>query len=140
WAHHAGDSPGRETSVQGSVAINDAGDIVSLQAGGQEAVVLPLLRGWIQVSGFVQVMASANWSKSASGSSVISPAIPGAVGGQVLITPNFRGGPFSFLNGHVQVGAQVTAGGLFTAGVGGSPSSAQGVATGGLVLNIPFNL
>ena len=92
-AHHAGDSPGRETSFQGSVTFDDSGNLVNLQAGGQEAVVAPLLRGWIQVSAFVQIMASANWSRSASGSAAISPAIQAAAGGQVLVTPNFREGP-----------------------------------------------
>jgi hypothetical protein len=131
-AHHAGDSPGLESSFQGSIAFNDAGDIVSLQAGGQEAVVDPLLRGWIQVSGFVQTMASANWSRSASGSVTVAPAVQTSAGAQVLVTPTFRGGPFSFLNGHVQLGVQGMA------GVQVSPQGAQAGASAGLILNIPF--
>ena len=104
---HANDFPGEERSLQGSVTFDDTGSIVNVQAGGQEAVVAPLLRGWIQVSGFVQAMASANWSQSASGRAIISPGLQAAVGGQVLVTPNFRGGPFAFLNGHVQIDAEV---------------------------------
>jgi hypothetical protein len=135
--HHPNDSPGRETSFQGSVAINDAGSIVSVQAGGQEAVVLPLLRGWIQVSGFVQTMVSANWSRSVSGTAIITsvgPAIQFAAGGQLLVTPNFRSGPFSFLNGHVQFGVQATG------GVQLSDEGAQAGVAGSFVINIPFSL
>jgi hypothetical protein len=139
-AHHAQDSPGLESSFQGSVTINDAGEVMNVQAGGQEAIVLPLLRGWIQVSGFVQTMASVNWSKSVSGTSVIAPAVSTGAGVQVLVTPNFRGGPFAFLNGHVQVGAQVTAGVLFSpqSDPHGPAVNVQAGASGGFVINIPF--
>jgi hypothetical protein len=139
-AHHAADSPGLESSFQGSVTISDNGDLANIQAGGQEAIVAPLLRGWIQVSAFVQTMASVNWSKSVSGTAVITPAVSTGVGAQVLVTPNFRGGPFAFLNGHVQVGAQVTAGAQFslTSDPSGTSVGVQGTANAGFVINIPF--
>ena len=129
--HHANDSPGLETSFQGSVTLTDAG-IQNVQAGGQEAIVKPLLQGWIQISGLIQVMASANWSKSATGSTVVSPALQATAGGQILLTPAFRGGDYAFLNGHVQLGVQVL-GGTQTSSAG-----TVGVANAGLVLNIPF--
>ena len=132
-AHHANDSPGLESSFQGSVTLDDSGSIFNLQAGGQEAVVLPLLRGWIQVSGLVQVMAAANWSHTATGTAAVNGSIQAAAGGQILITPNFREGPLTFLNGHVQLGVQAL--GTVTA----SPSGVTAGATGGLVLNVPFN-
>ena len=131
--HHANDSPGLESSFQGSVTFTDQG-ILNVQAGGQEAIVKPLLEGWVQVSGLVQLMASANWSKSVSGSTVISPAVQAAAGGQILVTPTFRSGDFKFLNGHVQFGLQV---------LGGGQASSHGVVgtlNAGLVLNIPFSL
>ena len=138
--HHAGDSPGLETSFQGSVTINDAGEPVNIQAGGQEAIVAPLLRGWIQVSGFAQVMASANWSRSASGSLTVSPAVQASLGGQILLTPNLRGvTPVTILDGHVQVGGPQ----LGVQVLGGLQASSQGVQPGasiGLVLNLPFSL
>jgi hypothetical protein len=131
--HHANDSPGLETSFQGTVTLTDQG-IANLQAGGQEAIVMPLLNGWIQVSGLLQVMAAANWSKSASGSTVISPAVQAVGGGQVLLTPQIRSGDFKFLTGHVQLGIQAVGGTQITS------SGAVGVANVGLVLNIPFSL
>jgi len=133
-AHHAGDSPGLESSFQGSVAFDDTGHIVNLQAGGQEAVVLPLLNGWIQVSGLVQVMVAANWSNTVTGTAAVNGSIQAAAGGQILITPNFREGPLQFLNGHVQVGVQA---------LGTVTGSSSGVTAGGnvgLVVNIPFNI
>jgi hypothetical protein len=139
-AHHANDSPGRETSFQGSVALNDSGDIVNLQAGGQEAVVAPLLRGWIQVSGLVQVMAAANWSQTASGSVAVSPSVQAAAGVQILGIPSFRGGPLAFLNGRIQLGAQI----LGTATAQPDQTTGRwgvsGGVTGGIVLNVPFSL
>jgi len=132
-AHHANDSPGLESSFQGSVSLDSTGSILNLQAGGQEAVVLPLLRGWIQVSGLVQVMVAANWSHTATGTVAVSGSVQAAAGGQILITPNFREGPLTFLNGHVQLGVQAL--GTVTA----SPSGVTAGATGGLVLNVPFN-
>jgi hypothetical protein len=131
--HHANDSPGFETSLQGSVTLTDHG-IQNVQAGGQEAIVKPLLDGWIQVSGLIQVMASENWSKSASGSTVISPAVQATGGGQILLTPTFRSGDYTFINGHAQLGLQVL-GGTQT-----SSSGTVGVFNAGLVLNIPFPL
>jgi hypothetical protein len=129
--HHANDSPGLETSFQGSVTLTEDG-IQNIQGGVQEAIVKPLLQGWIQVSGLVQLMASANWSKSATGTTVISPAVQATAGGQILVTPTFRAGDYKFLSGHVQLGLQVL-GGFQT-----SPSGTVGVASAGLVLNIPF--
>lgn len=133
-AHHANDSPGLESSFQGSVALDDTGNILNLQAGGQEAVVLPLLRGWIQVSGLVQVMAAANWSHTATGTAAVNGSIQAAAGGQILLTPNFREGPLTFLNGHVQAGVQAL--GTVTA----SPSGVTAGGNVGLVVNIPFNI
>jgi hypothetical protein len=129
--HHASDSPGFETSFQGSVTLTDQG-ILNVQAGGQEAIVKPLLQGWIQLSGLIQVMASENWSKSASGTTAISPAVQAAGGGQILLTPALRAGDYQFLSGHVQLGLQVL-GGAQT-----SSSGTVGVLNAGLVLNIPF--
>ena len=131
--HHANDSPGFETSFQGSVTLTDQG-ILNVQAGGQEAIVKPLLHGWIQVSGLLQLMASENWSKSASGTTVISPAVQATAGGQVLLTPTFRAGDYKFLNGHVQFGVQVLG------GAQASPSGIVGILNAGIVLNIPFSL
>jgi hypothetical protein len=131
--HHPNDSPGLETSFQGTVTLSDKG-IMNIQAGGQEAIVTPLLNGWIQVSGLLQVMASENWSKSVSGSTVISPALQAVGGGQVLVTPQIRSGPFKFLTGNVQLGVQALGGTQITS------SGAVGVANAGLVLNIPFSL
>ena len=131
--HHANDSPGLETSFQGSVTLTDKG-IANIQAGGQEAVVKPLLEGWIQVSGLIQAMVSANWNKDASGSTVISPAFQATGGGQVLVTPTFRAGDYKFLNGHVQFGVQALA------GIQATSSGVVPVANVGLVLNIPFSL
>lgn len=135
--HHDSDSPGLESSFQGSVTINDAGEIVNIQAGGQEAVVAPLLGGWIQISGFLQVMASANWSKTATGTATVSPAVQAAVGGQILVTPKTR--PVRMFNGHVALGAPQ----FGLQGMGSVQESSQGPqagATVGLVINIQFSL
>jgi uncharacterized protein DUF4157 len=140
---HANDSPGEERSLQGSVTVNDAGEIVNLQAGGQEAVVKPLLRGWIQISGLAQIMASVNWSQSATGTTT-AVGVQAAVGGQVLFMPNFRDKwPVKLFEGHVllqppQVGVQA----LATVGLPdvSKPSQVQAGANVGLVVNIPFSL
>ena len=134
--HHAGDSPGLETSFQGSLALDDQGRIVNMQAGGQEAIVLPLLNGWIQLSGLVQVMAGANWNKSATGQTVIAPALQSTLGGQALLTPVIRSGDWKFLTGHVQLGVQAL-GGVQTS-FQQSSSTTVPVANVGFVLNIPF--
>ena len=133
--HHAGDSPGFETSFQGSVTLNDQG-IANVQAGGQEAVVIPLLKGWFQLSGLVQAMASANWNKTATGSTVIAPAVQATGGGQALVTPVIRSGDWKFLTGHVQFGVQAVAGAQKS--FAPSPAGVVGVANVGFVLNIPF--
>jgi hypothetical protein len=132
--HHPGDSPGRESSFQGAVTLDAQGNILNLQAGGQEAVVAPLLRGWIQVSGFVQTMVAVNWNRPATGSVSITPSVQQAVGGQVLVTPTLHGGPFRFLSGHIQVGVQVV--GQVNIPLGSAPASAG--VQGGFILNIPF--
>jgi hypothetical protein len=141
-AHHSKDSGGRETSFQGSVTLDDKGNIVNIQAGGQEAIVAPLLSGWIQVSAFVQLMVAANWSRSATGQAVITPVVQPAVGGQIVVTPNFSGGPFKFLNGRVQLGFQIMATGTLPAVpppvAPFAPGPSAGVS-GGVILNIPFD-
>jgi Domain of unknown function (DUF4157) len=135
--HHASDQPGLESSLQGSVTINDAGDIVNLQAGGQEALVAPLLSGWMQISGFVQIMGSANWSRTATGSMEVAPAVQAAVGGQVLVTPQTQ--PVRLFNGRAALGAPQV--GLQAMGTGQvSSQGPQAGATVGLVINIPFSL
>jgi len=142
-ARHANDSPGEERSLQGSVTVNDAGEVVNVQAGGQEAVVKPLLRGWIQISGLAQVMAAANWSRSATGTTA-AVGVQAAVGGQVLFMPNFRDKwPVKLFDGHVllqppQIGVQA----LATVGLPdvSKPSQVQAGANVGLVVNIPFTL
>jgi outer membrane protein OmpA-like peptidoglycan-associated protein len=141
-AHHPKDEGGRETSFQGSVTFDDRGNIVNIQAGGQEAIVKPLLNGWIQVSAFVQVMVAANWSKSATGEAIITPVVQPAIGVQGIVTPNFSGGPFKFLNGRVQVGIQI----MGTATLPAvppmvapfAPGPSAGVS-GAVIVNIPFD-
>ena len=133
--HHENDASGFETSIQGSVTFDGNWNILNLQATAQEAIVKPLLRGWIQVSGLAQLTAAENFSKTMTGSATSTWGVQAAVGGQVLVTPNFRGGPLDFLNGHLQVGVQV----LGTAGVSGSSSGVTFGGTAGAVINIPFS-
>jgi len=134
-AHHENDASGFETSLQGTVTFDKDWNILNVQGTAQEAIVKPLLRGWIQVSGLAQLTAAENWNRSYSGSATSTWGVQAAVGGQALITPNFRGGPLSFLNGHLQVGVQV----LGTAGVSGSTSGVTFGGTAGAVINIPFS-
>jgi hypothetical protein len=130
---HAPDSPGREDSpLVGQVTLDDSGHIVSVVAGGQEAVVWPLLRGWLQVSGVVQVLIGANWSQTVSGTAAGAFVQAGA-GGQVLVTPAFRNGPFRFLNGHVGIGVQAM-GTVQASTVSGPQAGAQG----GFVVNLTW--
>jgi hypothetical protein len=109
---------GWEDSLQGNVTLNEQGKVVHLaniQAGVQEALVSkPLLEGWIQASGLVQLMVSANWSKSVSGRTVMVPAVQAAAGGQVLVTP-----PYKILGAQVQIGVQAMATANLPAAVGG---------------------
>jgi hypothetical protein len=78
---------------------------VNIQAGVQEALVSkPLLEGWIQASGLVQLMVTANWSKAVSGQTAIVPVVQGAVGGQILVTPPIK---IKILDAQVQIGIQV---------------------------------
>jgi hypothetical protein len=132
--HHPGDSSGLESSFQGSVSLDDKGTVMNLQAGGQEAVVRPLLDGWIQVSGLVQTMVVANFNRTATGSVAIAPVLQQSAGAQVLFTPIPHSGPFRFLSGHVQVGAQVL--GQVNVPLGPGPVTVG--AQAGAVLNIPF--
>jgi Domain of unknown function (DUF4157) len=138
WAHHPGDSGGFETSVQGSVTLDDLGNIVNVQAGGQEALVTSLLDGWIQVSGFVQLMGSANWSMTATGTAHVSPGLQVAVGAQVLLTPQL-GRHLDLFGGVLavappQIGVQALGGAALT------DQGVQGGGSVGIVINIPFDL
>jgi hypothetical protein len=113
---------GPEDSIQGSVTFDEQGKIFNIQAGVQEALVSkPLLEGWIQASGFVQLMVSANWSKTISGQTVMVPAVQGAVGGQILVTP-----PYKILGAQVQIGIQ----GMGTANLPAVPPPAAPFAPG----------
>lgn len=137
WAHHPGDSGGFETSVQGSVTFDDTGNIANVQAGGQEALVTSLLGGWIQVSGFVQLMGSANWSMTATGTAQVSPGLQIAAGAQVLLTPQL-GRHLQLFDGALavgppQIGVQALGGATFT------DRGVQGGGSIGIVLNIPFD-
>ena len=134
--HHENDDSGFETSFQGSVTFDGDWNILNVQGTAQEAIVKPLLRGWIQVSGLAQLTAAENFSKTMTGSATSTWGLQAAAGGQVLVTPNFRGGPLDFLNGHLQVGVQV----LGTAGVSGSTKGVTFGGTAGAVINIPFSL
>ena len=134
---HAPYSGGPEDSLQGSVTLNDQGKVVNIQAGAQEALVSkPLLEGWIQASAFVQLMVSANWSQTASGSTVMVPVVQGAVGAQILVTP-----PFKILGAQVQIGIQAQG----TANLPAVPPYAAPFAPGpsvgaqgGIVINVPL--
>ena len=82
-------------------------------------------------------MASANWSKTATGTATVSPAVQAAVGGQILVTPKTR--PVRMFNGHVALGAPQ----FGLQGMGSGQESSQGPqagATVGLVINIQFSL
>jgi hypothetical protein len=133
--HHENDDSGFETSFQGSVTFDNNWNILNVQGTAQEAIVKPLLRGWVQISGLVQLTAAENWNRSYSGAATSTWGVQAAAGGQILVTPNFRSGPLQFLNGHLQVGVQV----LGTAGVSGSTSGVTFGGTGGAVINIPFS-
>ncbi len=134
--HHENDDSGFETSFQGSVTFDGSWNILNVQGTAQEAFVKPLLRGWIQVSGLAQLTAAENFSKTMTGSATSTWGLQAAAGGQVLVTPNFRGGPLDFLNGHLQVGVQV----LGTASASGSTHGVTFGGSAGAVINIPFSL
>jgi hypothetical protein len=105
-----------------TITFDEQGKIFNIQAGVQEALVSkPLLQGWIQASGFVQLMVSANWSKTVSGQTVMVPAVQGAVGGQILVTP-----PYKILGAQVQIGIQ----GMGTANLPAVPPPAAPFAPG----------
>jgi hypothetical protein len=145
-ARHPQKGGGPEDSIQGSVTLNDKGEIVNIQVGGQGAAMAkPLLDGWIQVSGFVQLMVTVNWSKTASGQAVIVPVVQSAVGGQIVVTPKIKGGGglFKFLRENVQIGIQ----GMGTANLPAAPPQAAPFAPapsvgaqGTFIVNIPFDL
>ena len=132
---HAGYTGGPEDSLQGSVTIDEHGKIINIQALAQEALVSkPLLAGWIQASGFVQLMVTAQWSATVSGRTVMTPMVQGAVGGQVLVTP-----PYKILDAQVQIGVQAMAQGSLP----GVPPYAAPFAAGpsvgvqgGIVINV----
>ena len=136
-AYHAKTGGGPElTPFQGSVTIDNKGKIVNVQAGVQAALIEPLLSGWIQVSGFAQAMAGANWQKTATGRAVVVFVGQGAIGGQVLLTPKpTGGGMYKFLREHVQIGIQ----GMGTVSVPGAGPVTAGVQ-GAVIVNIPFDL
>jgi hypothetical protein len=125
-----------DTRFQGSVTLDEHGKIVNIQAGVQEALVSkPLLAGWIQASGFVQLMVSANWSKAVSGQTAIVPVVQGAVGGQILVTPPIK---IKILDAQVQIGIQV----MGTANLPAVPPQAapfgpgpSGGLQGGIIIN-----
>ncbi len=97
-------------------------------------VTKPLLAGWIQASGFVQLMVTAQWSKTVSGNIVMAPMVQGALGGQVLVTP-----PYKILDAQVQIGIQGMAQGTlpavppYAAPFASGPS---GGVQGGIVINV----
>jgi hypothetical protein len=128
--HHKGDSPGFESSIFGSVTFDSAHNLRAIQAGGQEAWVLPLFRNWLQVSGFAQVVAgqTIDHKKQIDGTMTVQ----GAVGAQALVTPNFRNN-LRVLNGHIQVGI---AGSVGLQGWPGDKTSST--ASGGFVINWNF--
>ena len=118
------------------MTVDNKGQIMNVQAGGQAALIQPLLSGWIQVSGFAQAMVGANWQKTATGKAVIVAVAQGAVGGQILVTPKPGGGGlYKFLREHVQIGIQ----GMGTINVPGEGKPNAG-AQGAVILNIPFDL
>ncbi len=137
WAHHDSDSPGLETSIQGSVTFDNDGHIMNLQAGVQEAAVLALFNGWVQVSGLAQLMVSANWNRTAIGGVEVDPGIQGAVGAQILLNPQVR--PVRLLNGHVSLAVPQV--GLQALGTLGATSQGPQIgANAGIVVNVPFNI
>ncbi|HVY16009.1 MAG TPA: hypothetical protein VHB27_12345 [Rhodopila sp.] len=136
--HHANDSGGMESSFQGQVTLDESGRIMGLSAAGQEAIVKPLLEGWIQVSGLVQVAVNANWSRTLTGQTTVTGGWQVAAGGQILLTPAFKSGDFKFLNGHIQVGVQVL-GGLQGPMTGPDTKPTPGIS-GGVVVNVPFDI
>jgi hypothetical protein len=127
--------------------LDDSGQILNIQTGGQVAYVIPLLSNWIQISSFAQIMASVNWNRPITGAATVSPAVQAAVGAQILLTPPSP--PLythvSMFNRHIafgvpQVGVQVmgtlqegipTSGPFQTPQVGGSV---------GFLLNVPWDI
>src|SRR5262249_32458831 len=130
------DDANPKLSFQGSVTLNDFGTICNInnvQGGMQIEVAAPLLKGWIEVSGFVQAMIGANWEKRVNGSTLIVPVFQPAVGGQVVVKR-----PFKFLEFGIQVqaNANVPIGSPMAAPFGPEPS--VGVQ-GAFIINIPFD-
>jgi hypothetical protein len=72
-------------------------------------------------------MVTVNWSKTVTGRAVIMPVVQAAVGGQVVVTPQIKGGGvFKFLRDHVQIGIQ----GMGTANLPAVPPPAAPFAPG----------
>jgi hypothetical protein len=97
-----------------------------------------LLDGWIQVSGLVQAAVTANNGSKMGGQTTVTGGWQVAAGGQILITPAFKSGAFKFLNGRVQIGAQVLAGAQGP--LPGQDGKTAPNVSGGPIVNIPFDI
>lgn len=148
WARHTSADPGAEYSAQGSITLDNSGQVLNIQAGGQAAYVIPLISNWIQISGFVQLMASANWSRPVIGSATVSPAVQAAVGAQILLTP-----PSPPAYNHIQLAHRHIAFGVPQVGIQVMGTLQEGIPTdgsafqapqvgvsGGVLLNIPWDI
>ncbi|MDB5086629.1 MAG: hypothetical protein JWR09_623 [Mucilaginibacter sp.] len=147
WVRHTSTDAGGEYSAQGSVTLDDSGQVLNVQTGGQAAYVIPLLSNWIQISGFTQFMASANWSRSVTGSATVSPAVQAAVGAQILLTPpspplydHIRMAHRHIAFGVPQIGIQVMGTLQEAIPTSGSWQAPQAGVSGGVLLNIPWDL
>ena len=134
WQMHQENQPGVEVSAVVQVAYNqDFSQVTSVQGGGQAAWVQPTLNGLLQLSGFVQLLAgSANTpaQNNITGQQqmTITPTAQAALGGQAM---------FQLFSGHVQVGAQVTAGPTVTGQPGGGSQTTMDFGAAG-VLQVTF--
>ncbi len=134
WQMHQGDNPGVEVSAVVQVAYNqDFSQVASVQGGGQAAWVAPTLNGLLQLSGFVQLLAGSANSPAQNTITgqrqmTITPTAQAALGGQAL---------FQLFSGHVQVGAQVTAGSTTTGQPGGGSQTTMDFGAAG-VLQVTF--
>ena len=145
WARHTSTDAGTEYSAQGSVTLDDSGQVLNIQTGGQAAYIIPLLHNWIQISGFVQLMGSANWNRPVIGAATITPAVQAAVGAQILFTPPLYN-HVQMLHRHIalsppQLGIQ----GMGTLleqipADGGKLQAPQAGASLGVVFNLPWDI
>jgi hypothetical protein len=148
WVRHTSTDPGAEYSAQGSISLSDSGQVLNVQTGGQAAYVIPLLNNWIQISGFAQLMASANWSRPVTGSATVGPAVQAAAGAQILLTP-----PSPPLYNHVRMANRHIAFGVPQVGLqfmgtmqeaiptgGASWQAPQLGATGAVLFNLPWDI